>query len=239
MNAVDIYYKNQARARGLDSLNAIRSMDARVDRIYDGLVLSELPKRVDSVIYEVACGPGLMLSWLRRKGYLNVSGSDICEDYVRLARSAGVDAQCGDSLLALKSMQSESVDVVIAIDFMEHLPKDVFVDFLYDCMRVLKKGGVLVMRGPNGDSPLVGRNLYNDITHYWAYTSVSLKAMFSIVGFSSVSFKDEATAPVPLRWFWVVPLAWIARFCLGVVFALVTRERIIHWGPNFFIFARR
>lgn len=239
MKAIDIYYSHQAAARGIENASAAQAFAPMIDRIYDALILPHLPQNRQADIYELACGPGMVLAWLQRRGFVNARGTDFCEPYVKVARECGLKAEVKDSIVDLKSHPDESLDVVLAIDFIEHLPKDIFIEFLYESKRVLRSRGVLVLRAPNGDSPLVGRNLYNDITHFWAYTSIALRAITGIVGYSTITFADEAASPPPPHLRWTQPFAWIARKILRLTWVLATRERINYWGPNLFVIARR
>jgi SAM-dependent methyltransferase len=235
MNAIDIYYKNQATARNLNTIEQVNALAGSIDRIYDALILPELPANKQVSIYEVACGPGLVLAWLGRRGYSNVRGTDICDQYVDLAKGQGLNARVCDSLVDLKNYADGSLDVVFAIDFIEHLPKDILMAFISESSRVLTAKGILILRAPNGDSPFVGRNLYNDITHYWAYTSIASNALLGILGFRFSKFIDEASAPAPRKYLWIWPFSWASRKILYLLVALATKERIKYWGPNLFI----
>jgi SAM-dependent methyltransferase len=239
MNAINFFYQNQAKARGLDTLADVEAMAPMINRVYDALVLLELPANKSADIYELACGPGLVLSWLKRRGYNRATGTDFSAPYVALATQAGLSAELKDSIIDLKAKANESQDVLIAIDFMEHLPKDIFVEFLAESLRVLRPGGVLILRGPNADSPLCGRNLYNDITHCWAYTTISLAAMAKVFNFSQLVVKDDCASPAPGKWQLLFPLTWLARKLLNILWALATRERILYWGPSYFAFFRK
>ncbi len=236
MNALNFYYARQAEARGLDSLDKLQKLAPDVDRVYDAIVLPRLPQNRAVVIYELACGPGLFLAWLGRRGYHNVTGTDFCENYVRIAQAANLPVQKRDSILDIKSKPDRSVDVICAIDFIEHLPKDVFVEFLFETQRVLKVGGTLLMRAPNPDGLLLGRNLNNDITHFWAYTSDSLGAMAKVLGFRDSEFVDESISPAKGKWRLLWPLSVMARGLLYATLALATRERVRMLGPSYFAF---
>jgi SAM-dependent methyltransferase len=131
------------------------------------------------------------------------------------------------------------VDCLVGLDFYEHLPKEVLLDFLQEARRVLAPEGRLVLRGPNGDSPVLGRALYNDITHVTALTSVAMTAVLRMSGFSRVAFADDTLASIGrLRWL-LVPASWLARRLLRLVFRLATREDIRCLSSSFFVCAWR
>jgi SAM-dependent methyltransferase len=143
----------------------------------------------------------------------------------------------GDSLQQLNHCPAETWDCLIAIDFIEHLPKDVLLQFLAESRRVLKPGGCLILRAPNGDSPFVGRNLFNDITHYWAYTTIATQALLEMNGFRKVEFVDESL-PSLQRGRWLkVPLMKLAQSILRFVIRSATREHVRYQSPSIYIAA--
>src|SRR5207249_4808144 len=107
---------------------------------------------------------------------------------IELARAACVTVVEADSLTELEQQSDSELDCLIGIDFIEHLPKDTLVHFFSLAFRKLKRDGCLILRAPNGDSPFVGRNLFNDITHVWAYTTVATRALLEMAGFKRMEF---------------------------------------------------
>src|SRR4051812_11252362 len=72
------------------SLQAINESFALLKPTWDRLILPWLPADHNARIYEVACGSGLMLRWMREHGYTNLSGSDISKSQIEYARAAGL-----------------------------------------------------------------------------------------------------------------------------------------------------
>jgi len=96
----------------------------------------------------------------------------------------------------------------------------------------LAPGGRLILRYPNGDSPLVGMNLFNDITHVWTYTPNCLDTLARMHGFALTRFVDEGAAAVrDLRWL-KVPLSRLCQVTLGFLLRGAARERVVYWSPN-------
>src|SRR6185503_8767911 len=105
-------------------------------------------------------------------------------------------------------------------------------DLLHHARAALAPGGSLILRLPNGDSPFVGRNLFNDITHVWTYTPNCLNSLAEMHGFSRTEFMDEsATAIRDQRWL-KVPLAKLSAAILRALIQAATREKITHLSPN-------
>jgi SAM-dependent methyltransferase len=231
------YYTYQATARGLNTSADVDALTALMAPTYQRLLTSWLPPQRDALIYEIACGPGVMLRYLRQQGYTHASGSDSAECQTVLARSAGLAVIQADSLEELKRHPAENWDCLIAIDFIEHLRKDVLIEFLAQCHRTLKPGGSLILRAPNGDSPFVGRNLFNDITHVWAYTSIATRALLGMAGFQRVEFADESVASVRRHRWLKVPLMRLSQAILRRLIHAATREDVRWLHPSIYLCA--
>ncbi len=105
--------------------------------------------------------------------------------------------------------------------------------------RVLMPGGCLILRHPNADSPLVGLNLFNDITHVWAYTSNCLRTLARMHGFVDGAFTDEGWRVArDHRWF-KLPLGWLAEAFLKNLFRAAAREQPMGWSPHGWSFFKR
>jgi len=166
-------------------------------------------------------------------------GSDLSPCQVTLAKAAGLPVTLSDSLQELRRQADGTWDCVIGIDFIEHLSKDEFVGFLTECHRTLKPGGSLILRSPNGDSPLVGLHLFNDITHRWAYTTHAMRALLQMAGFDTVVFADEALSAIQRQRWLKVPLARLGQMVLRLAIRSATREQITYLSPSLFVGAWR
>lgn len=59
-------------------------------------------------------------------------------------------------------------DALIAGEIIEHIPKDLFIEMLNNCRKILKDNGIIIFTTPNPNSVLVklGRDaVYNDPSH--------------------------------------------------------------------------
>ena len=111
------YYNYQARARGLNSVADVEVATDYMDACYRQLLGNWLPGDRSAAIYEVACGPGIMLRYLLRAGYHNISGSDLSACQIDLARASGLRATQADSIQELEKDADGIWDCLIAIDF--------------------------------------------------------------------------------------------------------------------------
>lgn len=104
------------------------------------------------VILDVGCNVGAIMVYCGLQG-ATVYGQDLDADSVLAANEAmerfGLcgEAQCGDAVQLLFS--DNQFDAVISNEFLEHITDDVKVRVLREILRVLKPGGVVVIKSPN------------------------------------------------------------------------------------------
>ncbi len=231
MNHLD-YYKFQAEARGVRSLEDVRRFASEKTYLYDQLVHRWLPADVRLPVAELACGHGSFLLWLKAKKFSNVAGVDSSSEQIALARQVGATVDEADVNQWLARQPKDHFAALVAIDLVEHLPKDAFMELLRAARAALAPGGSLILRLPNGDSPFVGRNLFNDITHVWTYTPNCLNSLAQMHGFSRTEFADEGVAAIRDQRWLKVPLAKLSAFVLRTLVQSVAREKVEHWSPN-------
>jgi 2-polyprenyl-3-methyl-5-hydroxy-6-metoxy-1,4-benzoquinol methylase len=206
---------------------------------YERLLGSVLPTDKDSPIYDAGCGPGIALNILRTLGYRNLKGTDLSASAIAIARDLGLSATQANSIEDLASHPDGSFNRIIAIDVIEHLEKSELIRFLQIARSKLRRDdGMLILRCPNGDSPVVGRNLYNDITHVWTYTSTALTGLLSMSGFNGAIFLDETVAfGDPKRWFRTLILK-VSSASIRLLIKAATRENIDIIAPSFWVVAK-
>ena len=224
------YYKFQNQARGVRTLADIQEDAKAKAYLYDRIVLPWLYGR--KRIAELACGHGTFLQYLKSRHFQEIVGIDSSPEQISLARQIGVKIEEEEVNTWLSRQSRESFDALIAIDLIEHLSKDAFMDLLKTANNLLTTGGRLVLRYPNGDSPLVGRNLFNDITHVWTYTPNCLDSLARMNGYSTVHFTDESTAAIRDHRWLKVPLSRLSTSLMKFLFQAVTRERVQYWSPH-------
>src|SRR5688572_33050840 len=95
------YYAYQSMARGLTSTAAVEAEVDAVSQVYRHILPPWLPDDRGAAIYEVACGTGIMLRYLKRQGFTRISGSDSAPGQIELARAGGLNVVQADSLQEL------------------------------------------------------------------------------------------------------------------------------------------
>lgn len=233
------WYEFSNSTRGILNAKDVQLLTDEYASGYERLLGSVLPLDKDSPIYDAGCGPGGALSILRTLGYRNLKGSDLSASAIAIARELGFDATQANSIEDLASHPDGSFSRIIAIDVIEHLEKSELVRFFQIARSKLHSpDGMLILRGPNGDSPIVGRNLYNDVTHVWTYTSTALTGLLRMSDFHRVAFLDE-TIPFedPKRWFRKLILKFSSA-SIRLLIKAATRENIDIIAASFWVVAR-
>jgi 2-polyprenyl-3-methyl-5-hydroxy-6-metoxy-1,4-benzoquinol methylase len=185
-----------------------------------------LPEDPAGRIVDLGCGSGRIIYSLNKLGYQNVSGVDISESQLKLARQISSDVSNQNVVDYLKN-KAGSFDLVLAFDLIEHLDKEDVLGFLQGCYACLNKGGRLVVQTPNAKSPFFGSVRYGDFTHEVAFTPNLLAQLMSRAGFSNISTREMPPVPIvysfksTLRF-----LGWqVIRALMGLVDLIETGSR--------------
>jgi SAM-dependent methyltransferase len=226
------YYKFQAEARGVRGFEDVRRLAGEKAYVYDRIVRAWLPENREVPVAEIACGHGSFLYWLKSRGYTSVSGVDSSPEQVALARLVGVKVEEDEANHWLARQPNGHFGAIIAIDLAEHLSKDDFMELLHLAKAALTADGSLILRLPNGDSPFVGMNLFNDITHVWTYTPNALNSLSQMHGFSATQFADEGAGAIRDHRWLKVPLAKAGGLVLRATVRMIARENIQFWCPH-------
>jgi SAM-dependent methyltransferase len=151
---------------------------------YRGYFRPFLPPDRSAPILDAGAGYGSFLYFLKKEGYTRIEGVDRSEEQVSLGRSLGIqELFCKDIEEFLQGKKEDSYERIFAIDLLEHLPEEKLFAVMGEFYRVLKEGGKVVVRVPNGESPFFGKVLYGDLTHFQAFTPRSIRQLFSLTGF--------------------------------------------------------
>lgn len=93
----------------------------------------------------------------------------------------GVECHVG-SVVDLKFLENDSINVVFASNLVEHLTRDEFATMLEECERVLVPGGRLMLLQPN--FRLCAKQYFDDFTHVSIWSDVSLGDYLTSVGWN-------------------------------------------------------
>jgi 2-polyprenyl-3-methyl-5-hydroxy-6-metoxy-1,4-benzoquinol methylase len=177
-----------------------------------------LPRDFSSEILDLGCGDGRLVYSLQRLGYKNVSGVDISQSQLDLARQVSSSLHNQDVIEFLQQT-ARTFDLIVVFDLIEHLEKMHLLEFLTACHKVLKPGGRIVFQTPNAASPFFGSVRYGDLTHELAVTPVLLGQLMSRAGFSAIRAREAP--PVPYVYSLKSTLRYFAWKIISGLFSLV------------------
>jgi 2-polyprenyl-3-methyl-5-hydroxy-6-metoxy-1,4-benzoquinol methylase len=139
--------------------------------------------RISSEILDVGCGRGEWLEVLKEAGFTG-RGIDVNRLAIQECSELGLDASEADALTYLKTQRDRSLNCITAFHIVEHLPLETLVDFLDECLRALKSGGLLVLETPNPENVIVGScNFYFDPTHRHPLPRATMQCLLESRGF--------------------------------------------------------
>lgn len=148
---------------------------ARRDIVFDQIQQLNLPR--NARILEIGCSGGPLQQRLRASGYREVSGIDISETAIALARHRGIpNVAVMDG--ARLDFAAESFDVVVASDVLEHIEQE--QQALSEWKRVLAPGGRLLVYVPAHPSLWSRHDVVNH--HFRRYTAASLRRVLNAAG---------------------------------------------------------
>jgi 2-polyprenyl-3-methyl-5-hydroxy-6-metoxy-1,4-benzoquinol methylase len=154
-----------------------------------------LPTDKASRILDFGCGIGLCLWALRANGFLNSEGIDSDESQVALAKKRGLNAiHLPDSESYLLE-RKQHYDVVLMLDVLEHIPKDIQLGILRNLSQSIKPDGKIIVVVPNAAS-IIGYLFKNiDFTHHAAYSDFMLRFLLLNAGFGTVEVQSHRKVP--------------------------------------------
>jgi len=156
------------------------------------LIQKHFPQNREAKILDLGCGSGTLLRFLKGAGYRHVSGVDTSPEQVAAAHQVGIeDVRQGDLLDALRNLDKEALDVVVAFDVIEHLTKSELLELSDEVYRVLQTGGRWLIHAPNAAALFGSRVRYADLTHEQAFTKESLEQLIKAAGFHQIHCYED------------------------------------------------
>jgi 2-polyprenyl-3-methyl-5-hydroxy-6-metoxy-1,4-benzoquinol methylase len=97
---------------------------------------------------DIGCGPGYFAEILSAKNW-RVTAVDTYLENLSKARPFAATVLHGDALTILSGQPDSSFDLVLALELIEHMPRDLGGEFLRMVRRILRPGGTLILSTPN------------------------------------------------------------------------------------------
>jgi SAM-dependent methyltransferase len=189
-------YKTYSNNSGRDlAPNALDGLISR-EPFFNNIIKKYFPVERNVRILEIGCGHGSFGYFIQKLGYKNYIGIDGSKSQVEAAKRLGIkNIILGDLTEYLRILDNSSLDLLLAIDVIEHFKKEELSDLIDEINRVLKKGGTFITHQPNAESPFEGSIRYGDFTHELSFTKASISQIFLSSKFSQVvSYEDKPLA---------------------------------------------
>lgn len=138
---------------------------------------------------DLGCGNGLYLSLMAGAGF-EALGVDSNAAMLASARARGVAVEQDDALGFLARQPENSFDVISAMEFIEHLPKERLVEFAGLAARALRPGGVLLLETLNAKTFAAYQWFFMDLTHQWLVLPEALQVVLEARGLEIVHVEE-------------------------------------------------
>lgn len=163
-----------------------RKYDWNYRRLLNGLPL-------DATILDYGCGIGQFLYYLRIRGHTNISGIDISEQQITIARKLHPNLLLyySENPKEWLEKKKNSFQLITLNDVIEHIPTKDAASLLGAIYNALRPDGRLIIKTVNGAYPLGSRARYIDWTHTTAFTDRSLIQILRHAGFENIRCYQE------------------------------------------------
>jgi len=142
-------------------------------------------------VLELGCGAGLLLQYLKHKGFKDVTGIDYDENLTGVLSELdgdGVATEISDAEAYLDRIQGARVfDRIVIFDVLEHFDLDSSVRILSKVRSVLAEGGKVLIRVPNSTSPWGLRMQFGTFDHVTMFSPGRLYELAKITGFEATA----------------------------------------------------
>lgn len=153
-----------------------------------------MPRKEQDVL-DLGCGAGELLYLFHMVGCRSLTGVNLCEEEIELAKRFVPASFHKADLLAFLRDTDAAYDWIGCFNILEHLTKDEVLETLQLCARRLRPGGSLIVMVPNGLSAYSGITRYWDFTHKLAFVPNNFRQLLPLCGFHSAEFRE--CAPIP------------------------------------------
>ena len=151
-------------------------------------------------ILEIGFGSGSFLAWAKDAG-ASIKGTEISDRSHAEAKRTGVELLTAD-FENIASKHKECFDIIVAFDVFEHFTMDEIVIRAKAAETMLRPGGYLVLRFPNGQSPFGLAPQNGDITHKEALSKEKIEQACSETSFQTERYggSHQILGPMGFKW---------------------------------------
>lgn len=180
--------------------------------------LDQLFPKKTSECLEIGPGQGELLMYWKQNGFKNISSIDISEDVVSHIQKLGFKCELVNDSSEYLLKHQNTYDLIVLNDVLEHVPREEIVSLVESIRISLAKGGKVIIKSPNAQSPHFSVGLFGDLTHIQAFTETSLSQLFEASGFDHYYFLPEKSA---VRY---NPMSIIANYLIKPVYFFWIRK---------------
>ncbi len=153
------------------------------DRLFKRMV------KADSHVLEIGFGNGELLGYFKLSGH-SVVGVEIQDELTTKAAEKGFTAFSG-LVWEIPELQDKHFDLVVACDVVEHLSYDDLTVMFRWVKGHLNPNGQMLLRFPEGASPLGLPNYNGDFTHKTFFTKDKMHNLCIVNGLTLVRYSDD------------------------------------------------
>tara|TARA_B100000579_G_scaffold332129_1_gene282421 strand:+ start:773 stop:1942 length:1170 start_codon:yes stop_codon:yes gene_type:complete len=178
----DFYYDFEECFRG--------SRDEIISRLssYDGLISYILQNCQKPKLLDIGSGRGEWIEKCSLNGIESI-GLEINQDMISFCKKKGMNIISGDALNILKTLESNSFDIISSFHLIEHLKYDQIYEMITQCLRLLKTNGILIFETPSIDNLQVSsRTFFLDPTHINPINPDSFIFFLESLGFTQAKY---------------------------------------------------
>ena len=152
-------------------------------------------KGVQKPILDVGCGRGELLGVLRDHE-VPAFGIDLDAAMVEHSRAKNLNAEKADLLSFLRKAEDDSLGGLIALQVVEHLPREVLNEFVELANRKVVPGGLVIFETINPTSmTALSSNYFRDPTHVFPQHPDTLGFLMTTTGLDLIETKFLAAVP--------------------------------------------
>jgi|YNPMSStandDraft_2_1061718.scaffolds.fasta_scaffold01478_1 SAM-dependent methyltransferase len=157
--------------------------DERIQHFFCNLLKFRYLQHIEAFrqarLLEIGCNKGYMLHALEKFGFTDLTGIDLSEGDLTIARGRTKISRIIRQDL-FEHLSTNCYDVILCKDVMEHIDKSKQEKFVKSIYNSLNPGGVAIIQVPNMDWFMSNHERYMDFTHEIGYTRESLGDIFRL-----------------------------------------------------------
>tara|TARA_Y100000766_G_C18885941_1_gene595858 strand:+ start:317 stop:1555 length:1239 start_codon:yes stop_codon:yes gene_type:complete len=155
---------------------------------YDGVIRYLLENHQNPNVLDIGSGRGEWLQKCQREG-IKGKGIEIDSEMASLSRKYNLDILEGDALELLQQIESKTYSLITSFHLIEHIDYEKIKKIIYECRRILKDNGLLILETPSIDNLIISsRQFYLDPTHINPINPDGIKFLLGQCGFAKAKY---------------------------------------------------